>query len=381
MSKHALSRRSAMHQSSTLYIGLDVHKESIAVAYVAKAHDAEVIFLGTIGTRQADIDQLVRKLQAKAKHLVFVYEAGPCGYWLYRYLTNKGHICWVVAPSLVPKKAGDRVKTNRRDAIKLSRLMRSGDLTPVYVPTVEDEAIRDLTRAREDAIGDLKAAKARLKAFLLRQDIRYMGRATWGPAHLRWLAEVVCPTPAQQIVFQEYVRAVTEHTERLQRLEQELQEQVKSWRLQPVVEALEGLRGVQFTVAVTIVAELGDLTRFENPRQVMKYLGLIPSEYSSGERRRQGLITKAGNTHARRALVEGAWAYRYPAKVSRHLQLRLEQLPKPIQDIGWKAQVRLCKRFRYLMARGKHANQVVVAIARELAGFMWAIAKQVSVTP
>lgn len=369
-----------MSHSSTLYVGLDVHKDSIAVAYVAKEHDAEVIYLGTIGTRQADIDQLIRKMQSKAKHLVFVYEAGPCGYWLYRYLTKKGHVCWVVAPSLIPKKAGDRVKTDRRDAIQLARLMRSGDLSPVYVPKVEDEAIRDLTRAREDAIRDLKIAKFRLKAFLLRHDIRYTGRAAWGPAHLRWLSEVVCPTPAQQIVFQEYVRAVNEHTERLQRLEQELQDHVKTWRLQPVVEALQALRGVQFTVAVTLVAELGDLTRFDNPRQLMKYLGLIPSEYSSGERRRQGAITKAGNTHARRALVEGAWAYRYPAKVSRHLQLRLEQLPKPIQDISWKAQVRLCKRYRHLMARGKHANQVVVAIARELVGFLWAIAKQVPLT-
>jgi transposase len=370
-----------MHNSSTLYVGLDVHKDSIAVAYVAKEHDAEAIYLGTIGTRQCDIDQLVRKLQSKAKYLVFVYEAGPCGHWLYRYLTRRGHVCWIVAPSLIPKKAGDRVKTDPRDAVQLARLMRSGDLTRVYVPTVEDEAIRDLTRAREDALRDLKAAKSRLKAFLLRHDIRYTGRATWGPAHLRWLAEVVCATPAQQIVFQEYVRAVNEHTERLQRLEQDLQEQVKSWRLQPVVAALEGLRGVQCTVAVPLVAELGDLTRFENPRQVMKYLGLIPSEYSSGERRQQGALPKAGNAHARRALVEGAWAYRYPAKVSRHLQLRLEQLPKPIQNIRWKTQVRLCKRFRHLLARGKHANQVVVAMARELAGFMWAIAKEVPLIP
>jgi transposase len=241
--------------------------------------------------------------------------------------------------------------------------------------------MRDLTRAREDTLSDLKDAKFRLKAFLLRHDIRYTGRATWNPAHLRWLAEVVCPTPAQQIVFQEYVRAVTEHTERLQRLEQELQERVKSWRLRPVVDALQALRGVQFTVAVTMVAELGDLTRFDNPRELMKFLGLIPSEYSTGERRRQGSITKAGNTHARRALVEGAWAYRYPAKVSRHLQLRLEQQPKAIQDISWKAQVRLCKRYRKLLARGKHANQVVVAIARELIGFMWAIAQEVPVAP
>jgi transposase len=370
-----------MNQSNTLYIGMDVHKEAIAVAYIAKEHDAEVVYLGTIGTRHVDIDHLIRKLQSKATHLVFVYEAGPCGYWLYRYLTKKGYVCWVVAPSLIPKKAGDRVKTDRRDAVQLARLMRSGDLTPVYVPQVEDEAIRDLTRAREDTICDLKAAKFRLKAFLLRHDIRYTGRATWSPAHLRWLSEVVFPTPAQQIVFQEYVRAVNEHTERLQRLEQELHEQVTSWRLQPVVAALQALRGVQFTVAVTTLAELGDLTRFDTPRQLMKFLGLIPSEYSSGERRRQGSITKAGNTHARRAIVEGAWAYQYPAKVSRHLQLRLETQPKAIQDISWKAQVRLCKRYRKLLARGKHANQVVVAIARELVGFMWAIAKHVAVTP
>ena len=366
-----------MAQSTTLFIGLDVHKASIAVAYVAQDHGAEVTYLGTIGTRQCDIDQLSRKMQSKAKHLIFVYEAGPCGYGLYRYLTKKGYDCWVVAPSLIPKKPGDRVKTNRRDAMQLARLARSGDLTPVYVPRVEDEAIRDLTRSREDTIRALKNAKFRLKAFLLRQDIGYRGRANWGPAHLRWLSEVVCPTPAQQIVFQEYVRAVNEHTERLGRLEQELQEQVKAWRLSPVVDALQALRGVQCTVAVTIVAEIGDLTRFENPRELMKCLGLVPSEYSTGERRQQGAITKAGNTHARRVLVEGAWAYPYPAKVSRHLQLRLEKQPTVIQDISWKAQIRLCKRYRRLMSRGKHANVVTVAIARELAGFMGAIAKQV----
>jgi transposase len=197
-----------MSQSRTLFIGMDVHKETIAVAYVAQEHGAEVTSLGTIGTRQCDIDQLIRKMQSKAKHLIFVYEAGPCGYWLYRYLTKKGYDCWVVAPSLMPKKAGDRVKTDRRDAVQLARLARSGDLTAVSVPKVEDEAIRDLTRAREDTLSDLKDAKFRLKAFLLRHDIRYTGRATWNPAHLRWLSEVVCPTPAQHIVFQEYGRRI-----------------------------------------------------------------------------------------------------------------------------------------------------------------------------
>jgi transposase len=297
-----------MHQSSTLYIGMDVHKDSIAVAYVAQDHGAEVTSLGAIGTRQCDIDQLVRKMQSKAPQLIFVYEAGPCGYWLYRDLTKKGDDCWVVAPSLLPPKPGDRVKTDRRDAMQLARLARSGDLTVVSVPKVADEALRDLSRAREDAISDLKDAKFRLKAFLLRHDIRYTGRANWGPAHLRWLSEVVCPTPAPQIVWQEYVHTVQEHRERLQRLEQELQAQITSWRLNPVVEALQALRGGQLTVAVTMVAEIGDLTGFDTPRELMKCLGLIPSEYTSAERRRPGSITTAGTPHARRALVEGAWA-------------------------------------------------------------------------
>jgi transposase len=208
-----------MPQSSTLYVGMDVHKESIAVAYVTNEHHAEVVYFGAIGTRQYDLDQVIRKLQSKSKQLVFVCEAGPCGYWLSRDLTKKGYVCWVVAPSLIPKKAGDHVTTDRRDAIQLARLLRSGDLPPVDVPPVADEAIRDLSRAREDTLRDLKAAKYRLKALLLRQDLRDTGQANGSPAHLRWLAEVVCPTPAQQIVFQEYIRAGTEHTERLKRLE------------------------------------------------------------------------------------------------------------------------------------------------------------------
>jgi transposase len=326
-----------MPQSRTLSIGMDVHKDAIAVASVGQEHHAEVIYLGALGTRQCAIDQLVRKLQSKSQQLVFVYEAGPCGYWLYRYLTKKGHACWVVAPSLIPKKAGDRGKTNRRDAIQLARLMRSGDLTPVYVPQVADEAIRDLSRAREDALRDRKTAKHRLKAFLLRHDIRSTGQATWGPAHLRWLSEVVCPTPAQHIVFQAYVRAVTAQSERLGRLAQDLQDGVQTWRLRPVIDALQALRGVQFTVAVTIVAELGDLTRCDKPSQLMSYLGLTPSEYSTGDHRHQCTITKTGNAHARRALIEGAWAYRYPAQVSRHLQWRLEKAPKAVQDRSWKA--------------------------------------------
>jgi transposase len=254
-----------MSQSSTLFIGMDVHKETIAVAYVAQEHGAAVISLGPMGTRQCDIDQLVRKMQANATHLIFVYEAGPCGYWLSRYLPTKGYNCWGVAPSLIPQKSGDRVKTNRRDAVHLARLARSGARTAVSVPKVEEEARRDLPRAREDTRSDLKDAKFRLKACLLRQDIRSAGRANWGPAPRRWLSEVVCPTPAQHIVCQDYVRAVTAHTERLQRLDQARHEHVHAWRLYAVVEALQALRGVPCTVAVTLVAELGDLTRFDTP--------------------------------------------------------------------------------------------------------------------
>jgi transposase len=278
---------------------LDVHKQTIAVVYVAEEREAEVISLGTIGTRQCDIDKLIRKLQSKGKARHFVYEAGPCGYWLYRYRSKKELKCWVVAPAQIPQKAGDRVKTDRRDAVQLARLLRSGELTPVYIPSVDDEALRDVVRAREDTLKDLKTAKVRLKAFLLRQDMRYEGQANWTAAPLRWLAEVVCPTPAQQIVFQEYVRAGSEHTERLQRVEAELQTLVQSWRGAPVVEAIQALGGIQFTAAVTLVAELGDLMRFATPRQLMSYLGRTPSEHSSGERRRQGSITKTGTSHAR----------------------------------------------------------------------------------
>ena len=254
-----------------------------------------------------------------------------------------------------------------------------GGLTRVYVPTIEDEAIRDLCRARDAARLTLKNAKLRLKAFLLRLGLHYVGRADWNDAHRRYLAKVVCPTPAQQIVFQEAVTAVDEQVDRLRRLETELRELAPTWRLHPVVQALQALRGVQWLVAITIVAELGDLTRFDSPRQLAAF-GLIPSEYSSGAARRQGGITKAGNGRARRALIEAAWAYRHPAKVSQHIQTRIDALPKPIHGMGWKAQVRLRKRFRRLTARGKHPNVAVTAIARELIAFMWAIAKEVPVT-
>jgi transposase len=362
-----------------MFVGLDVHKDSISVAYVLNDPKAEVTFVGPIGTRQCDIDKLIRRMQSKAHQVVFAYEAGPCGYWLYRYLTKKGLCCVVVAPSVIPRRPGDRVKNDRRDAMQLARLMRSGDLNPLYVPQVDDEAIRDLCRAREDALKDLRAAKMRLKSFLLRNDISYSGRANWSEAHLRSLACIKCPTPAQQIVFQEYLNTVSERMERVARLEAQLQQYARSWRLYPIVEAIQALRGIRFTVAVTLISELGDISRFSNPRQLMAYLGLTPTEHSSGPKRRLGSITKAGNTHARRAITEGSWTYRYPAKISRPIRVRQENLPPAIQQIAWKAQLRLCKRFRQLLSRGKHPNVVVTATARELAAFVWAIAKEVKI--
>ena len=317
-----------MAQPTPLFVGLDVHKDSISVAFAAGGEPTPPHFLGQIGTRQCDIDKLLRRLKSRSRTLVFAYEAGPCGYVLYRYLTTKGLECRVVAPSLLPKRPGDRVKNDRRDAVELARLLRSGDLDAVYVPTVEDEAIRDLARAREDTLRTLKAAKLRLKSFLLRLGLHYLGRANWNDAHRRYLARVVCPTPAQQIVFQESIRAVDEQVDRLARLEAELREQVASWRLAPLVTSIQALRGVQDTVAITVVAELGDLTRFDNPRQLAAFVGLTPSEYSSGATRRQGGITKAGNGHARRVLVEGALGLSLPGQ---GLSLHSEAHRRPAQ--------------------------------------------------
>ena len=366
-----------MSKPTTVYVGLDTHKDSIAVAH-AREHSREApVYVGPIGSREADVDKMVRRLQSTGDRLVFAYEAGPTGYGLYRHLTGKGHECHVVAPSLIPKRPGDRVKTDRRNAVELAQLLRSGGLTSVHVPSVEDEALRDVCRARDATRVTLKAAKLRLKSFLLRLGLHYTGRATWGDAHRRYLAKVVCPTPAQQIVFQELVHAVDEQNERLQRLEHELLELGREWWLYPAVEAVQALRGVQQLVAYAVFTELGDVRRFDSPRQLGAFVGLIPSEHSSGERRRQGGITKSGNGRARRALIEAAWAYRHAAKVSEAIRVRNERLPKVIQEIAWKAQVRLCKRYRRMVSRGKHPNVVVTAIARELLAFMWAIAREV----
>lgn len=360
-------------------VGLDVHKDSIEIVTADTIGKQEVRHYGKIGGDMVSLDKAVRKLRSSGAELHFVYEAGPCGYEIYRHLTQNGFPCTVVAPSMIPKKSGSRIKTDRRDAEALARLYRAGELTPIYVPREDDEAMRDLSRAREDASKAQRTARQRLGAMLLRHGYRYPGRKSWTLAHMRWLSDIAMPHQAQQIALQEYIHAVTECTMRVNRLTDQMLTLLPNWRMAPVAEALQALRGVAPLVAVTTVAEIGDLTRFENPRQLMAYLGLVPSEYSSGSSISRGSITKTGNGHVRRVLVEAAHTYCHPARVSRILLKRQEGVPKHICDIAWKAQVRLCGRYRKLMAKGKMRTKVVTAIARELSGFIWAIAKEVPV--
>ena len=362
-----------MENDSTLYVGLDVHKDSITVAYAIGMGDVEL--LGKTGTTQIEVDRLCKRLQAKSMRIHVVYEAGPCGYGLYRRLVEKGFDCMVCAPSLIPRKPGDRVKTDRRDAIKLVRSLRAGDLSAVHVPTVEDEAFRDLARAWSSAREDLKQARCRLKSFLLSHGVHYLGRPDWGPTHRRWLSTFSFDSGWQQLAFNEHRRTIEDRLAQCERLEMALREAVVSWRFYPAVLALQAMRGIQFTSAVGLTSELGDLTRFEHPRQLMVWLGVTPSEHSSGGKRRQGSITKTGNSYARKLLVESAWSYRHPARVSVDIQRRHEGIPKPIIDRAWDAQLRLCRRYRKLVARGKSAHVAIIAVARELAAFVWDIGR------
>ena len=372
-----------MNKHSILFIGLDTHKEFNEVAYIEEHRGAQPVHLGRVSSSKVAVQKLVRQFESKysGATLHFVYEAGPCGYWIYRLITSLGHCCYVVAPSLIPKKPGEKIKTDKRDALKLAKLLKSEDLTPIYVPEPEDEAVRDLSRAREVAMKDLKDAKYQLKALLLRNNINYKGTANWSQKHLRWLTEIVLPHPAQHIVLQEFLHTITERISRLERLDNELTHHVHQWRYYPVVKAIQAMRGVRLLVATGVVAELGDLSRFDHPRKLMSYLGLVPSEHSSGGKCHIGAITKCRNGRARRLLVEGAHTYRYAANISTDMQKRQEGLPKDIIDIAWKAQIRLCKRYKKMIAKGKHYNLVVTAIAREMIAYIWAIAKEVVLTP
>jgi transposase len=281
----------------------------------------------------------------------------------------------VIAVAKMPRKPGERVKTDRRDALALARYLRAGELTPIAVPDPCDEALRDLSRAREDAVRARLKARQQLKAMLLRHGHRYTGKTSWTGAHERHLATVTFAYPAQDITFAEYRAAVHDANARVERLTAALRDQAAGWRFAPVVRALMTLRGIEFVTAVTLIAELGDLARFSHPKQLMSYLGLVPSEYSTGESRVQGKITKTGNGHVRRVLIESAWSYRYPARMTRPLVVRAEGQPQAVTDLAWRAQLRLCSRYRRLSARGLHQNKICVAIARELAAFVWDVAR------
>jgi transposase len=358
------------------YVGLDVHKDTIVIALAAADKRGEVREYGKIANTPAALKGAVAKLSRSGGDLRFCYEAGPCGYGIHRQLTAAGHGCVVVAPSLIPRRPGDRIKTDRRDAINLAKLHRAGELTAVWVPDQAHEAIRDLVRARLAAVRTLRQARQQLSGFLLRHGHHYH-RPAWTLMHRRWLAGLRFGQPVHHIVLEDCIAAVEAATARRDRLHAHIEAALADWSLAPVVRALQALRGMALVAAATLIAELGDITRFTNPRQLMAYLGLVPSEHSSGGTRRKGGITKAGNSAARRMLIEAAWSYRFPPRISRELLLRQEGLPKAIRDAAWKAQERLCRRYRKLSQAGKLPTVVTAAIARELSGFVWSIARLV----
>ena len=359
-----------------LYVGLDVHKNTIDVAVATNRSNGTVRSHGKIDSTLDALNKLIKKIQGRDVELRFVYEAGPCGYQIYRHLVSKNISCAVVAPSMIPKRSGDRIKTDRRDAINLVRLFRAGELTSIYVPSVEDEAIRDLVRCRDDMRRLERKVRQRLLSFLLRHGYHYSGKKHWTKGFYNWLATIKFSHRAQQIASQEYIDTANDCGERVKRITQQIQASVEHWSRASFVKAYQALRGVSFIVAVTVVAEIGDMNRFQNPKQLMAYLGLIPSEHSSGKTVRRGSITKTGNGHVRRVLVEAGWSYRMPARKSIILLKRRQGLPKSVCDISWKAQTRLCARYRRLIARGKSRQNAVTAIARELGAFIWAIDKQ-----
>ena len=361
------------------YVGMDTDSRGfdVAIAEGAGSDNKEVRSWGRIPATMEALDKLTKKLWTKGHtQLRFVYEAGPCGYGIYRHLKGREGIeCIVAAPSKIPRKPGERVKTNRRDAIKLARLHRAGELEAIYVPEEPDEAMRDLTRSRGAAVAAATRVKQQLKSLLLRHGIKYTGRGeSWSSAYREWLTRLKLPHEAQAYVLSETLVALGEAEDRVKRLTERIKELLPQWRMQPVVAAQQALRGVAMVTAVEMVAEVGDLTRFSNPRELMGYLGLVPSEASTGNKRRQGSITRSGNGHARRSLVESAWAYARLPRVTRVLKQRQQGLSPEVIEISWKAQVRLCGRYRRLIARGKNKNKIIIAIARELCAFMWAIA-------
>ena len=362
-----------MEQTSIGYVALDTSKLRNAVAIAVDGRDGEVRYLGEIDNTPAAISRLVCKLARQYTKVTVCYEAGPTGYGLYRQITGLGHECIVAAPSLIPRKPGDRVKTNRLDALSLARQLRAGDLTAVWVPDPHHEAVRDLTRARGAAVRDLRVKRQQVSALLLRLGQPYPGKTTWGKTHLTWLAGRKLEHLEQRIAFEEMLLAVRQASERIARLEQAIRAMVPEWSLASTATALMALRGIDLIAATTLLAEIGDLTRFRAPRELMAWLGMVPSENSTGERVRRGAITKAGNRRARSMLVECAWSYRHPPRVGAAKLAKVEAAPLAVRDIAWKAQTRLTARYRALRRAGKLDTVAITAVARELAAFIWAV--------
>jgi transposase len=358
---------------NTLYLGLDVHKDSITMALAGAGRNGEVRLYGTISHDLQALEKALRKIRQAhgGAGLEVCYEAGPCGFGIARRLAQWKVACTVVAPSMIPQRAGDRIKTDKRDARKLARLLRAGELTPVYIPESTDEAIRDLCRARTDAVDDRRRSRHRLKGFLLRHGYRYQGKSAWSAGHERYLRELVLPHPAMKVILEEYLQGIGAAGERIERCEVGMRDLLEKWRLAPAVRALMALKGFQTVAAMILVSELGEVHRFAHPRQVMAYLGLVPTENTSSERRRQGGISKCGNAHARWLLVECAQHYATPPKVSAHLSRRQEGQGKEVRAISWRAQNRLHHRYTQLLRRRLQRNKAMVALARELCGFIW----------
>ena len=363
------------------YVGLDVHQDDTVIAVAEGDRTGEIRVYGTISSDLHAIEKALRKIRGEDGVLHVAYEAGPTGFGLHRRLVQLGIDSIVVAPSKIPQPKGGRQKTNRRDALQLARLHRAGELTGIHVPEAVDESLRDLTRTRCDASRDLKRAKQRLKSFLLRQGYHYSGKANWSEAHQRYLRELELPLPALKSVLEEYLLAITQASERLTRLEELIGAQVPQWRLYPAVQALMCFRGFQLVAAAILVAEINDVRRFAHPRGLMAFLGLVPREDSTGDTRRLGAITKAGNAQARWILIEAVTHATKPPKVSTHLAQRQQGQPELYRRIGWKAQTRLYKRHWHLTRRGLMAGKVKVALARELAGFVWDLLRQVPPPP
>jgi transposase len=367
----------AVVEHTTTYVAFDSSKETLAVAIAEGGLRGDVRSWGKIPNRADAVRKLTERLAAKHPKLSFCYEAGPCGYGLYRQILSLGHACMVVAPSLVPTKPGAHIKTDRRDAAMLAALFRAGELQAVWVPDADHEAVRELVRARQTAMQEVRRSRQLLLSSLLRHDRAMPTRHHWTRAHRSWLARQSFAHPAEQIVFEELIQRVEAACARQERHEDAIRKLLPAWSLAPVVAAIQALRGVAMLAAVTLVAEIGDFGRFTSPRQLMAWLGLVPKEHSSGRKVARGNITKAGNTRARRVLVEGAWTYRLPARMGEDITHRNAGLPEPIRATAWKAQVRLCARYRRLQNTGKPQNIIVVAIARELAAFVWSIARMV----